>query len=73
MDRWGVKLLRDYMTDMRSRQREVKKHNAWFREQVQIGLDSANAGNLMSNEDVEEKFSARRAKTRLRLDEPPCT
>ena len=39
-------------------------HRTWFHEQVRVGLDSANAGNLVSNEGVEAKFAARRAETR---------
>jgi len=35
---------------------------------VKIGLDSANAGNLVSAEEVEAKFSARRTATRRRLE-----
>ena len=61
-------MLRDYMRDIIRRQKEAEDHGAWFREQVQVGLDSANAGNLVSNEDVEAKFAARRAETRRKLD-----
>ena len=71
LDRTGAQLLRDYMRDLVRRQRESKEHDAWFREQVQIGLESANAGRLVSNEDVEARFSARRADTRRRLDSLP--
>lgn len=71
LDRSGAQLLRDYMRDIVRRQREAEEHDAWFRQQVQIGLDSADAGKLMSNEDVEARFSARRAETRRRLDELP--
>ena len=45
---------------------DVAEHDAWFRRQVQAGLDSANAGRLVSAEDVEAEFSARRAETRLK-------
>ena len=68
LDRSGAQLLRDYMRDILRRQKEAEAHGAWFREQVQVGLDSANAGNLVSNEDVEAKFAARRAETRRKLD-----
>ena len=33
--------------------RNTSKHDAWFRRQVQIGLDSANAGNLIPAAEVE--------------------
>ena len=48
------------LKDIVHRQKETEDHGAWFREQVRFGLDSANAGNLVSNEDVEAKFAARR-------------
>ena len=69
-DRTGAQLLRDHMRDLvRLRQQEeVEEHDTWFREQVQVGLDSANAGNLVPHEKVEEKFAARRAETRRKLD-----
>jgi len=46
----------------------VTAHDAWFRRQVKIGLDSAHAGNLVSAEEVEAEFAARRAATRRRLE-----
>ena len=71
LDRSGAQLLRDYMRDIVHRQREADEHEAWFRDQVQIGLDSANAGKLMSNDDVEARFSARRDETRRGLEQLP--
>ena len=68
LDRSGAQLLRDYMRDVIRRQKEAEDHGAWFREQVRVGLDSANAGKLVSNEDVEAKFAARRAETRRKHD-----
>lgn len=68
MDRTGAQLLRDYMRDIIRRQREAQEHDAWFREQVQIGLASANAGRLVSNEEAEARFNGRRAETRRALD-----
>lgn len=35
------------------------KHDAWFRNQVQEGLASANAGNLIPSDEVEAHFTAR--------------
>ena len=69
MDRTGAQLLRDHMRNLVNRQKEVDEHDAWFREQVQIGLDSANAGNLVPSEEVEVKFAGRRAGTRGKLDQ----
>lgn len=42
----------------------VPDNEIWFRQQVQTGLDSANAGHLVSASDVEARFAARRAATR---------
>lgn len=66
-DRTGAQLIRDFMRDYVAGQREAVDHDAWFRGQVQIGLDSANAGRLIPAEEVEAKFAARRAATRQRL------
>ena len=68
MNRTGAQLLRDCMRDLVRRQQEPEEHDAWFREQVRTGLDSANAGKLEPNEKVEEKFAARRTETRRQLD-----
>ena len=63
-----AQLLCDFMRDFVLQQQEGSEHDAWFRRQVQIGLDSANAGNLIPAAEVEAKFAARRAATRRRLD-----
>ena len=67
-DRNGAQVLRGFMRDFVRQQREAAEHDAWFRRQVQIGLDSANAGNLISGAEVEAKFAAKRAETRRRLE-----
>ena len=67
-DRTGAQLLRDFMRDFVRQQQEVAEHEAWFRRQVQIGLDSANAGKLIPAAEVEAKFAAKRAATRRRLE-----
>lgn len=66
-DRTGAQLLRDFMRDYVRQQQNAAEHDTWFRRQVQIGLDSANAGNLIPAEEVEAKFAARREQTRRRL------
>lgn len=63
MDRSRAQLLRDFI----KQQPEVVSYGAWFQKQVQIGLDQANAGNLILHEDVEAKFAAKRATTLARL------
>jgi len=67
-DRTGAQLLRDFMREFVLQQQELAEHDAWFRRQVQIGLDSANAGQLMPAAEVEAKFAARRAATRRKLE-----
>lgn len=66
-DRTGAQLLRDFMRDFVRQQQEAAEHDAWFRRQVQAGLDSANAGNLVPAAEVEAKFAAKREATRRRL------
>ncbi|MDO9224665.1 MAG: hypothetical protein Q8M09_19920 [Pseudomonadota bacterium] len=67
-DRNAAQLLRDFMRDLVRQQQEAAEHDAWFRRQVQIGLDSANAGNLIPSAEVEARFAAKRAATRRRLE-----
>jgi len=67
-DRNAAQLLRDFMRDFVRQQQEAAEHDAWFRGQVQMGLDSANAGNLIPSAEVEAKFAAKRAATRRRLE-----
>jgi predicted transcriptional regulator len=67
-DRNAAQLLRDFMRDFVRQQQEAADHDAWFRRQVQAGLDSANAGNLIPAAEVEAKFAAKRAATRRRLE-----
>ena len=67
-DRNAAQLLRDFMRDFVRQQQEAAKHDAWFRRQVQMGLDSAKAGNLIPSAEVEAKFAAKRAATLRRLE-----
>jgi len=63
-DRTGAQLLRDFMRDFVQRQQQAADHDAWFRRQVQVGLDAATAGDLVSDEEVEAEAAAWRAETR---------
>ena len=47
----------------RVRQQKAAEHDAWFRRQVQAGLDSANAGRLIPAAEVEARFAEKRAAT----------
>ncbi|HQZ02801.1 MAG TPA: hypothetical protein PKW99_09150 [Thauera sp.] len=67
-DRTGAQLLRDFMRDFVRQQEDAAAHDAWFRRQVQVGLDSANAGNLIPAAEVEAQFAGKRAATRRRLE-----
>ena len=67
-DRTGAQLLREFMRDFVRQQQEAAEHDVWLRRQVQIGLDSANAGELLSNEEVEAEAAAWRAEMRRKLD-----
>lgn len=66
-DRSGAQLLRDFMRDFVRQQQEAAEHDAWFRREVQAGIDSANAGELISADDVEAEAAAWRAETRRKL------
>ncbi len=67
-DRSAAQLLRDFMRNFVRQQQETAEHDRWFRRQVQIGLDSANADNLISSVNVEAKFAAKREATRRRIE-----
>lgn len=67
-DRNAAQLLRDFMRDFVRQQQETAEHDVWFRRQVQAGIDSANAGNLVSSNEVEARFAAKRAATRQRIE-----
>ena len=62
----GAQLMREFMREF-VQQQDPAVYNAWFAQEVQMGLDSANAGKLIPNADVEASFAARRAATRSGL------
>ena len=66
-DRTGAQLLRDFMRDYVKQQQEATAHDAWFRREVQIGLDAAHAGEVVSAEEVEADAAAWRAETRRKM------
>lgn len=57
----GAQLLRAYMRDFIKQQTDAAQHDAWFRREVQVGIDAAHAGSLVSNDEVEAEASAWRA------------
>lgn len=67
-DRTGAQLLRDFMRGYVGRQRDEQGYDPWFRQQVQAGIDDADAGRLVSADEVNATFAARRAETLRKLD-----
>lgn len=66
-DRTGAQLLRDFMRDFVRQQQEAAEHDTRFRREVQIGLDAAKAGDVISAEEVEAEALAWRAETRRKM------
>ena len=69
-DRTGAQLLRDYMRTFVQQQEQAAAHDKWLRQQVQVGLDAANAGDVLSAQEVEAQAEAWRAQTRHKLPAP---
>jgi len=70
-DRTAAQLLRDFMRDYVLRQQTAAEHDLWLRRQVQIGLDAAHVGDVVSGEEVEAESAAWRAETRRTLAPKP--
>ena len=66
-DRTAAQLLRDFMRQFVQSQQDAAAHDSWFREQVQIGIDAANAGDVLSTDEVESEAEAWRAETRRKI------
>lgn len=66
-DRTGAQLLRDFMREFVRNQQQAAEHDAWFRQQVQAGLDAANAGDLHSAEVVEADAASWREAARRKI------
>ena len=45
------------MRDFVKKQQEAADYDKWFKQQVQIGLNEANAGKLIPHEDVKAEFA----------------
>lgn len=63
-DRTAAQLLRDYMRDYLRQEQAVAEHDAWFRREVRTGIDAADAGDVISAEEVETDAAAWRAEVR---------
>ncbi|KAB2693700.1 hypothetical protein F9K79_21065 [Ochrobactrum sp. Kaboul] len=66
-DRSGAQLLRDYMREFVRQQQEAADHDTWFRQQVQSGLDAANAGGVITDDAVEAEAAAWREELRRKM------
>ena len=67
IDRSGAQLLSDFMRDFVKQQQEAASYDAWYQKQVQIGLDEANAGQLVPQEEVKSRFEEKRASLLAKL------
>lgn len=63
----GAQLLCSFMRDFVKQQQEAAEHDTWFRREVQIGLDAANAGDVVSAEEIEAEAAAWRAQMRRKM------
>ena len=54
-------------SEAKKRQQDMAEHDAWFRQQVQKGIESANAGDLISANEVEAEAADWRAETRRKI------
>ncbi|MEA3410915.1 MAG: hypothetical protein U9R74_05180 [Pseudomonadota bacterium] len=68
-DRSGAQLLRDFMRAFVRQQQEAAEHDAWFRREVQAGIDAANAGQLIPAEEIEADAAAWRAEMRRKMND----
>lgn len=66
-DRNAAQLLRDFMRNFVRQQEADAEYDEWFNRQVRIGLDSANAGDVIPAAEVEAEAEAWRAETRRKM------
>jgi len=66
-DRSAAELLRAFMQDFVERPADDDEYATWFCDQVQLGLDAAQAGDLVAADAVEAEFAERRAQTRRKV------
>ncbi len=68
-DRSAAQLLRDFMREFVQGQQKMTAYDSWFCRQVAIGLDAANAGEVISAADVEAEAQAWREAIRRKMAE----
>jgi len=66
-NRTSEELLRELMHEFLNEEQDDAEYDEWFRREVQAGIDDANAGNLIPNEEVEAEFAARKLALRRKL------
>ena len=66
-DRSGAQPLRDFMREVVKQEHYGMAQDAWFREQVGVGLDAANAGEVVFNDEVDAEAATWRAEIRRKL------
>lgn len=66
-DRSGAQLLRAFMRDYIESQKADQEHDCWFHDEVRVGLAAAQAGDVLSAEEVEAAAAAWRTKVREQL------
>ena len=60
-DRTAAQLLRDFMRDYVRKREDDAAYDAWFIAEVEAGIAEADAGNLISNEEVKAQTAGWRA------------
>ena len=66
-DRTAAQLLRDYMREFVHQQQVLKDHDVWFHCEVQAGTEAAEAGQVVSAEEVEAESATWREGIRRSL------
>jgi predicted transcriptional regulator len=69
-ERTDQDILREFMQDFIETQRTDSEYEQWFHRQLQIGIDDADAGNLIPAEEVEAEFATLRANATRNLPRP---
>jgi predicted transcriptional regulator len=67
-DRTAAQLLRDLMRDYVREKDEREAYDAWFIAEVEKGIADADAGNLISNEEMKARTAAWRGELLRKLD-----
>jgi predicted transcriptional regulator len=57
-------VLGDFMRDYVAQEKDTVDYDSWFRRKVGKAVDAANAGELISNDEIEAEFSALRETAR---------